>query len=91
MNDVVSLRQQADRCERLASRISDPTVAQNLRDLAVEYSARAAACSEVRSLLEKAAAARAHALQAAFADDRLQNPDKPPHALCARNTGDWEI
>jgi hypothetical protein len=41
MNDVGSLREQADRCERLASRVSDPTVAQILRDLAVEYSTRA--------------------------------------------------
>ena len=67
MNDAVSLRRHANRCEQLASRMSDPTVAQNLRDAAAEYCARAAACSEqVKSLVDKATDARERALQAAF-------------------------
>lgn len=71
MNDAVSLRRQADRCERLASRIGDPTVAQNLRDAAAEYYMRAAACSEqVKGLVARATNARERALQVAFPEDK---------------------
>jgi hypothetical protein len=71
MNDAVSLRRHADRYEQLASRMSDPTVAHNLRDAAAEYYARAAACSEqVKSLVGRATEARERALQAAFLEDR---------------------
>ena len=71
MNDAVSFRRHADRCERLASRICDPTIAQNLRDAAAEYHARASACSEqVKSLVDRATDARERASQAAFPEDR---------------------
>ena len=46
MDDVVSLRRQAERCERLASCVSDPTIVQILRELALEYSTRAAALTK---------------------------------------------
>jgi hypothetical protein len=70
-DDVVSFRRHADRCERLASRIGDPTIAQNLRDAAAEYHMRAAACSEqVKNIVDRATCARERALQAAFPEDK---------------------
>lgn len=71
MSGVVSVRRQANRCERLASHIADPMVAENLRGLAVEHSIRAGVGSDqVRSLMGKATNAHERALRAAFPEDQ---------------------